>query len=162
MATEVVVRPWHPRRDRSAIGRWPEPILPLHWAETVAVQGQRQSWAIDHAGQLAGRITLRAFGHNELHNRSMARLGIYLHPELYGRGIGTAALVQFFAISPVDYLRLDVASDNQRAMQCYKRAGFRVFCWLWNRKPVAFVEMDRFINAPDRATVHNPVFLNAY
>lgn len=159
MAPEVNVnvRPWHRRRDRAAIERWPAADLPQHWTVSEPDTGQRESWAIDYAGQLAGRITLRAFAHNELHDRNMARMGIYLRPGLYGQGIGTAALTRFIAISPVGYLRLDVASDNHRAIQCYRRAGFRVFCWLWNRRPVAFIEMDRLINASDRATAHSTV-----
>jgi ribosomal protein S18 acetylase RimI-like enzyme len=67
-----------------------------------------------------GRISLREFC-----GEFGAKLGIYLHPERYGQGIGTEAMRQFLAIAPVECISLDVAVDNQRAIRCYQKVGFQ-------------------------------------
>lgn len=119
MAPEITVRPWHRRRDRSAIEHWPRPELPGHWSTVLdSTTGQRQSWAIDQVGDLVGRLTLRGIGDDQ------ATIGIYLRPDKYGQGIGTAALIAFRQLSPVNYLLAEVAVDNRRARRCYEKAGF--------------------------------------
>jgi RimJ/RimL family protein N-acetyltransferase len=123
MASQVTVRTWDKRKDRRAIGRWPKPTIPAHWVAT-SHQGRSVSWAVDaevnHRGMLlVGRISLRDF-----RGVYSARLGMYLHPDYYGQGIGTAALRQFLRIAPVYVILLDVAPDNHRALGCYRNAGF--------------------------------------
>lgn len=145
MALEVVVRTWK-RSDRSKLARWPEPDLPAHWRKGIESPGQRASWAIDAAGHLVGRITLR--GYNPL--TRTARIGIYLHPHWYGQGIGTLALTQFVVMAHcgVDYYRLDVAEDNLRARRCYEKCGF-----VQVAKYGILVEMER--DAPRRVIANN-------
>lgn len=157
MALTIVIRPWDRRRDRSAIERWPAAQLPAHWMQPADSEdaGQRESWAIVLAGQLVGRITLRAF--NPISD--MARLGIYLHPEFYGQGIGTEALRRFIAIAPVSTIRLDVSADNQRAVRCYRKLGFQALYYDWRQPDAVRIEMefrrasgravaDRFVSRP--------------
>lgn len=122
--TLVGVRLWS-RRDRSAIQHWPRPELPSHWMDAAACTGERISFAIDAlpAPQLVGRITLREV------TEDSARLGIYLHPEQCGQGLGSAALLAFQRYIFREGLRgltLDVAQDNSRAVRAYLRAGWHV------------------------------------
>lgn len=118
MAPEVSIRVWNRRSDRSAIERWPRAELPKHWAQIRTEGGQWQSWAIDQAGELVGRLTLRDI------RQDQGTLGIYLRPDKYGQGIGTAALIAFREVSPVRFIVADVANDNERARRCYEKAGF--------------------------------------
>ena len=78
----------------------------------------------DRGGELAGRITLR----DEEPRLRVARLGIYLRPDLVGRGIGSAALWQFLDLAfgelGLVQIRLDVVAANTRAVRCYTRLGF--------------------------------------
>ena len=98
-------------------------------------------------GGLIGRITLRDFCADSLTGKS-ARIGIFLHPDYYGRGIGTEALhlfCQYDASLPhesLSVIRLDVALDNKRAIAAYSRAGFRL-CGMFYRSGHAYLEMER-------------------
>lgn len=123
MAGEVIVRPWHRRKDRRAIERWPATaILPGWGLLPGSTSDRRQGWAIDlSGGLLVGRITLR-----DIQPPWYARLGIYLHPDYYGQGIGQAALRAFLPIAPVHTIWLDVAAHNARAIRCYEKVGFVV------------------------------------
>lgn len=154
MAIEgVTVRTWR-RGDDRRMRRWETPPIPAHWITpaTPPGGGQRENWAIELEGQLVGRISLYDFNRHPLYQPS-ARLGIHLRPDSYGRGVGTAALAAFFAVCPVVYLRLDVASDNRRALRCYRRAGFRELALIWGCHQVAYVEMERHLAS--HSTVHH-------
>jgi RimJ/RimL family protein N-acetyltransferase len=140
MAPEVTVRPWNRRKDRSAIERWPAPSIPEHWMRVLPA-GQRQSWAIELRSELVGRLSLREIG--LVHNT--ARMGIYLHPDRYGQGIGTAAILAFLPLSPVDFLIADVALDNERARRCYDKAGFME---LYVQQ--GYAVLGRYTHAPNR------------
>jgi RimJ/RimL family protein N-acetyltransferase len=103
-------------------------MIPAEWrVPPGSTPDRRRSWAIElvagegNAPQLVGRITLR-----DIQSSWCARLGIYLHPDYYNRGIGTAALRAFLAIAPVETIWLDVSPDNQRAIHCYHNVGFTV------------------------------------
>ena len=120
----VGLRLWT-RRDRSAMGRWPRVDLPMHWQDAGEVSGPRISFAIDElpSTQLVGRVTLRDA------TEETARIGIYLHPERCGHGLGSSALLalqrHLFRFG-MHALRLDVAQDNTRAVRAYLRAGWAV------------------------------------
>jgi RimJ/RimL family protein N-acetyltransferase len=86
----------------------------------------RASYAVDFlppvSPQLIGRITLRN------PREHCADLGIYLHPEWCGQGYGSAALLvmqRYLWGAGMQTLALDVAVDNNRAIQAYQRAGWR-------------------------------------
>lgn len=124
-STLVGIRLWT-RRDRSAVERWPRIDLPSHWQATgQIIDGPRVSFAIDHlpAQLVVGRITLRDITEESAH------IGIYLHPEHCGNGLGSAALMAFqrhFFRQGMVHLSLDVAQDNTRAVRAYLRAGWTV------------------------------------
>lgn len=120
--SEIGVRPWT-RQDRSALARWPSHEIPAHWAQSGPVRGPRVSYAVDilTTAQLIGRITLR----NQV--GGIADLGIYLHPEWCGQGLGPAALLvmqHYLFAQDMQLLTLDVAVDNDRAIRAYQRAGW--------------------------------------
>lgn len=77
-------------------------------------------------------------------------IGLGLRPDLTGRGLGpsfleaglTYARERFYAVT----FRLSVAAFNQRAIQVYQRAGFRIvreFPWQTNGGEYPFLEMIR-------------------
>jgi ribosomal protein S18 acetylase RimI-like enzyme len=145
MVVSITLRPWK-RSDRSKLQRWPAPNLPEHWGQSpppAPTAGRPVSWAIEQGGHLVGRITQRdevtVFG---LHPWDVARISIYLHPDYYGQGIGTAALQQFLSLPVhigIDSFRLYVAEDNRRALRCYQKCGFTVL----RRVDHQLVEMER-------------------
>jgi RimJ/RimL family protein N-acetyltransferase len=122
-----MIRPWHPKRDRSAELRWPAPAAhERSWfvAPAAAAGDLRMSWAVEDQGVTVGRISLREMTSDQ------ARLGIYLSPLVVGRGLGTQALQSFlpsvaFCQLGLQRVVLDVAALNQRAVRCYRGVGFR-------------------------------------
>lgn len=138
----VGIRDWHRRKDRSAIASWPGHDQPASWSQIETDQSVRVSYAIDrHMIGLVGRITLRAL---HLGEASTARLGIYLHPQWCGLGLGTEALMLFcdYQLSRnLDAIRLDVATANQRAVKCYQRCGWQVVD-VFQRGVLDFFEME--------------------
>lgn len=107
----LAIRPWNRRKDRVIANSWIEPRLPAHWS-LVAPAGKRVSYAITVQGKLVGRLTLR--NHTEI--------GIYLAPHERGKGYGQEA-IRVFAENAGIAIRLEVASDNIRAIRCYQAAG---------------------------------------
>lgn len=120
----VAVRAWHRRRDRSALERWPRPVLPPHWIQAEPATGERLSFAVDLMCErrLVGRISLRSAA------AGTARIGLYVHPEYTSRGYGSEALAIFcgyaFGELGLAALALDVAIDNRRAVRCYETCDF--------------------------------------
>jgi RimJ/RimL family protein N-acetyltransferase len=137
----VGIREWHQRHDRRQIEHWPEHDQPEQWSQVQRVTSKRISFAVDRfLIGLVGRITLRDFDAAEL----SARLGLYFHPDFCGLGFGTESLLIFCdwqRSQNLHVIRLDVASDNQRAMRCYQKAGFQVVDCI-QRDGVDFFEME--------------------
>jgi RimJ/RimL family protein N-acetyltransferase len=143
---EITIRDWT-RKDRATIAHWPTIDLPAHWV-SVTTATPRRSWAICLQSILVGRVTLREMSLDE---RS-AQLGIYLHPDYLGQGIGTQALLAFMDVAPVRYVYLDVSPDNTRAMRCYEKAGFEAF-----PGGGAYIRMGRLTRASYGAAHHDAV-----
>lgn len=136
----VSLRTWT-RRDRRLIAHWPSPFtaLPAHWLEpTPSTAGQRVSYAVDRAGQLVGRLSLR-----ELQG-GCARVGIYLHPAQCGRGYGSAALRLLCELPHLVQLRADVAADNVRSLKAFTQAGFVAVGDTW-RGGYRYLELERHL-----------------
>lgn len=121
IGASVTLRPWT-RGDRRAIAAWPHPELPAAWLATGPVAGPRESYAIETRAGLIGRLTLRDI------TSTSAWIGIYLHPEWYGRGYGSDALSRasehLLSAGGLRQLTLDVADTNHRAQRAYRRAGY--------------------------------------
>lgn len=139
----VVVRPWQ-RRDRRQLSAWPQLQQPEHWSDAAPSSGARLSFAVDREadGLLVGRITLRDMA------PPTARLGMYLHPDFVGKGYGSAALDLFchtwIGSVGITRLQLDVAADNERAVWCYRKCGFRLVA-VSQRSGHDYYEMERGI-----------------
>ena len=61
-------------------------------------------------------------------------MGIRVHPEYCGKGIGTAMLAavsEWWFSSGMNKLCLDVASSNRRAIRCHEKAGFTRYGEFW-------------------------------
>jgi RimJ/RimL family protein N-acetyltransferase len=117
----VNLEPWN-RRHRKVANYWGKPEIPQAWmVPSHEERGEQQSYGIImQNGELVGRLTLR----NIDYDRRSARLGIFLKPGMYGKGLGTQAIrmvQQHWA-----ELRLDVHYRNLRAVTCYLRCGFKL------------------------------------
>ena len=140
--------------DAEEIARWhyPEPFSFYDWsadandlAELLSseLRGDAYFSAYDEAGELAG-----FFGFKQPAPGTV-EIGLGLHPERTGRGLGGP-----FLAAGLDYARshfeparlvLSVATFNRRAITVYERAGFtavRVYMHSTNGGQWQFVEME--------------------
>jgi ribosomal-protein-alanine N-acetyltransferase len=141
--------------DADAIARWhyPEPFSFYDWTSDAddlaelldpAARGDDYVAVEDEAGILIG------FFHYKRPHGARLEIGLGLHPEWTGQGLG-----QSFVESGLEYARrhfapeqfaLSVATFNRRAITVYERAGFapvRVFTHWTNGGEWEFVEMRR-------------------
>ena len=92
----------------------------------------RISLVADHlASQAVGYISLIEI---DWQRRGCRNIGIRVHPEWCGKGVGTvmlAAVSEWWFCSGMNKLRLDVASSNQRAIRCYEKVGFTIYGEFW-------------------------------
>lgn len=141
----AALRPWT-RRDRRDASSWPALEAPEHWFAVEASDGPRVSYAIEArrgvwAGRLVGRLTLR-----DIRNDDSATVGIYLRPDATGQGYGGEALRLFSIVAynwhGVRILRVDAATDNQRAIAVYQRCGYAQVD-LVQRAGAAYAVMER-------------------
>jgi ribosomal-protein-alanine N-acetyltransferase len=136
-----------------ALWHYPEPFSFYDWAEDPddlaelldpALRGDAYFAVEDEADDLIGYFSFKSRG------RGTLAIGLGLHPEHTGRGLGGA-----FVQAGLDYARsrfeptqfvLSVATFNRRAITVYERAGFtvaRVFIHSTNGGDWEFVEMRR-------------------
>ena len=141
--------------NAEAIARWhyPEPFSFYDWAEDPddlaelldpALRGDSYFAVEDRAGDLIGFFSFK------WREPETLRIGLGLHPERTGQGLGGA-----FVQAGLDHARshfepkhfvLWVATFNRRAIKVYERAGFtavRVFMHSTNGGDWEFVEMQR-------------------
>lgn len=101
--------------------------------------GQTQEWASKRSpqqhrlvavwqGQVVGLVSLSGYANSRL--RHFARLGLYVHADYWGRGIGTALLGQALSLADnwlnLHRIELDVYTDNPAAIHLYEKFGFVV------------------------------------
>jgi putative acetyltransferase len=61
--------------------------------------------------------------------KGIGDLGIYLHQDFHGAGLGTAMTMQVLALAEeqgMHRISLEVVEDNKIAVRLYRKAGFRV------------------------------------
>jgi RimJ/RimL family protein N-acetyltransferase len=71
-------------------------------------------------------------------SRRCSNMGIRVHPEWWGRGVGVGMLAtvrDWWFANGMTGLRLDVASSNARAVRCYEKVGFVKIGELWRESP---------------------------
>ncbi len=94
-------------------------------AEDLAEEGT-ETFVVEHAGQVAGAIQWHAEDEPDYRH---AGIDIYLDPALHGRGIGADAVRtlarHLIANEGHHRLVIDPAADNQAAIRCYSKVGFR-------------------------------------
>jgi ribosomal-protein-alanine N-acetyltransferase len=136
-----------------ALWHYPEPYSFYDWAEDPndlaelldpALRGDAYLAVEDGAGDLIGYFSFKS------RDSRMLEIGLGLHPERTGQGLGGT-----FLQAGLDYARsrfeptefvLSVATFNRRAIAVYERAGFtpvRVFMHSTNGGDWEFVEMRR-------------------
>jgi len=94
-------------------------------AEDLAEEGT-ETFVIEHEGRIAGAIQWRAEDEPDYRH---AGIDIYLDPALHRRGLGTDAVrtLARHLIADQGHHRLviDPAADNEAAIRCYSKVGFR-------------------------------------
>ena len=76
--------------------------------------------------------------------RSTEKMSVRIHPNWCNKGIGTRTIKlirDWWFMNDMNSLQLDVASTNQRAIQCYKKAGFQKTGEFW-REALDFKNVD--------------------
>ncbi|WP_240941404.1 GNAT family N-acetyltransferase [Paenibacillus sp. HB172176] len=88
-----------------------------------ALRAQQYSGVVDVHGRLIGYAQFFPMS-------GVTRLGLGLHPELCGQGLGSRlarlAALEALRREPLDEIDLEVWTWNQRAIRSYEKAGFRI------------------------------------
>jgi RimJ/RimL family protein N-acetyltransferase len=72
------------------------------------------------------------------HSRTAGNLALRVRPDWHGKGIGTSMLRmvgEWWFGHGMQALQLDVAATNQRAVCCYRKAGFAHLGEFWREAP---------------------------
>lgn len=140
--------------DAVAVARWhyPDPYSFYDWTAdnddaALLLDAERRKGRFfsvqDEKGNLVGFFELQKLGNDVV-------IGLGLHPELTGRGLGGDFLEAGIAFAQRKFrptrFRLSVATFNKRAIKVYERAGFtttRSFDHETNGGVYRFLEMTR-------------------
>ena len=140
--------------DAVAVARWhyPDPYSFYDWTAdnedaALLLDAERRKGRFfsvqDEKGKLVGFFELQKLGNDVV-------IGLGLHPELTGRGLGGDFLEAGIAFAQRKFrparFRLSVATFNKRAIKVYERAGFtttRSFDHETNGGVYRFLEMTR-------------------
>ena len=89
-----------------------------------------------------GACTVTRRGHH-VEDQHIGVLGIEVHPDWRGRGVGTALLEEALRGSATRFeiVELRVLGINERAIRLYQKYGFREF----GRQPRSFKRGDRYL-----------------
>lgn len=139
---DLVVRPWHVRRDRGVIASWPDNSAPFYllWSHSTSSLGTRWRWAVDLV-QKDDTITIGCISLREMDYPMSCRLGIVFSPAWSGQGYGTKAMREFlhnYWWMGFDVLFADVHPTNIIALRMYKRLGFSKLGSNWRPAPNGF------------------------
>ena len=129
--------------------RYPRPYQAFDFSFRSLGPAERDRFFVDWV-QGDDRITLvcdrgseAAIGYIALlridwHSRAARSMSLRVHADWCGRGIGTQMLQlvsEWWFGCDMQTLRLDVAASNQRAVRCYRKAGFAQRGELWREAP---------------------------
>jgi GNAT superfamily N-acetyltransferase len=111
-------------------GHWPEPTDPAWWLATTASEAGRDklpiTWVASDSSAALGAVGLGEFDIQERRDRSPWILGMIVHPQHRGRGVGRHLLTQLEAwASGQGYERVWVATGGP-AVGFYQRCGWQL------------------------------------
>ena len=116
------------RSTAAVLGRWPvaDEGLEAELAADVAGEDGTEFLAVELNGAVVGAIQWAA-EHDPMYRH--AGMDIYLDPAVHGRGVGTDAVrtLARHLVHTLGHHRLviDPAVDNEPAIRCYAKVGFR-------------------------------------
>ncbi len=105
-----------------------KPYLSSEQVERLFGHSDHFTLVAELSEKVVGHITL--FMTTKVRDRHCAGLGIAIHPDVHGKGIGKALMQE--AINQADNwlnlvrLELEVHADNQAAIALYERIGFQL------------------------------------
>jgi RimJ/RimL family protein N-acetyltransferase len=127
---------WPDYPERLLVGTSPRRMTPdqrTRWFEDITQRQRQIPFAVeDETGFMIGRIFLRHVRREEC----SAVLGIDLHADFLGQGLGTESLAaflhHFFDDLAFERMLLSVAAHNVRARRCYESLGFTTVGSRWD------------------------------
>lgn len=116
-------------------------VFNAKWAITIEVKRKKEFFAIvDDCNNLCGYIRLQD-------KNEYVLIGIGLKPSLCGQGLGSTLMEllkqQCQELYPSRKITLEVRSFNGRAIECYKRAGFKMKETYKKDTPIGYGEFIR-------------------
>ncbi|OEF94728.1 GNAT family N-acetyltransferase [Vibrio splendidus] len=105
-----------------------KPYLSSEQVERLFGHSDHFTLVAEVSGKVVGHITL--FMTTKVRDRHCAGLGIAIHPDMHGKGVGKALMQE--AINQADNwlnlvrLELEVHADNHTAIALYERVGFQL------------------------------------
>ena len=155
------------REDLDAFGAWGSYADPLLRHYTPRVLSKAESDALfreltaspqrnrAYAGLLGDRFVATLLLRDLDAVAGTAEVGIVLHPEFLGRGLGPRILRAFAAVLASEglrQLRLDVAAFNRRAIAAYRAVGFVPSGERWG-EPEPGIDLGTLLSSPAAAAV---------
>ena len=105
-------------------------MLPLSATEKRLLPGEASRfWGAFDEGRLVGMVGLEREQRSKTRHKGKV-VGMYVAPEVAGRGVGRALLDRLLAearLSGIELLVLTVTDGNKPATRLYERAGFHSF-----------------------------------
>ena len=140
------------RADLDLLASWPQypwPYQAFDFSFRSSSPAERNAFFADRVRR-EDRITLvcdcgpdKAIGYIALlgidwHSQKAGNMSLRVRPDLCGEGTGTRLLQMvgdwWFGLG-MEAMQLDVAASNQRAVRCYRKAGFACTGEFWREAP---------------------------
>lgn len=143
---------WCERSDMNLLSRWseyPEPYNVFNFSFAHLSPSEMDSFyearqrQVDRMVLVVDYRDVKSIGYLSLlgidwENRRCSNMGIRVHPEWCGKGVGIGMLAivrDWWFANGMTRLRLDVANSNARAIRCYEKVGFVRIGKLWRESP---------------------------
>jgi|SRR5215211_4761651 len=111
-------------------GHWPEPTDPAWWLATTIREASRDrlpiTWVASNTNGALGAVGLGEFDIEERRDRSPWVLGMIVHPQWRGRGVGRLLLAQLEAWAQGRGYETVWVATGGSAVRFYERCGWRM------------------------------------